>query len=135
MTAPDWGSLRTLVTARSRDRCEACGVRLVHGRWSVHHRKPKGMGGTRDPELDSPANLLVTCGDGATGCHGWLDGNPEAYRRGLLIRRSSVERPEEVPVVLWSGRRVLLDDTGNYAPAPGPPYDLERDVPAAPGLR
>lgn len=122
--------LRDTITARSGERCEACGERLRRGRWSVQHRKRKGMGGSRDPELDSPANLSPVCGDGTTLCHGWIEANPlAAQRRGLAIPRGDLDRPEDVPLILPSGRRVLLDDVGFYSPAPGAPYALHVDMP------
>lgn len=54
--------------------------------WSMHHRKPRGMGGTTDPRVSSIANALTVCGSGVTGCHGRIERNREiALRVGLLI--------------------------------------------------
>jgi len=97
------------VRARSQGRCERCGTDSA-ARWSLHHRKPRGMGGTRDPEINSPANVLLLCGSGTEGCHGRVESNrAEAYDLGLLVRRN--DDPAQVPVELRFGR-VLLDDEG-----------------------
>ena len=53
---------RRIVAARDMDRCQMCGLRLFNQWRSVHHRKPKGMGGSA--LLESPANLVTLCGAG-----------------------------------------------------------------------
>lgn len=46
---------------------------------SAHHR-------FKDGREWHPANMLDTCGDGTTGCHGWIEANPnEANARGLWL--------------------------------------------------
>jgi hypothetical protein len=43
---------------------------------SVHHRRPRMMGGSRNESTYiKPANLIVLCGSGTTGCHGWVESN------------------------------------------------------------
>lgn len=127
-----WAVLREVITRRSRGLCECCGRQLRPRLWSVQHRKRRGMGGTKDLEIDSPANLSPVCGDGTTLCHGWIEANPlAAQRRGLAIPRSDLDRPEDVPLILPSGRRVLLDDLGFYCPAPGAVYALHVDMPSS----
>lgn len=83
--------------------CEKCRGPLAG--WSGasrHHRQPRGMGGSR-LNVHTPAHLLVLCGSGVTGCHGWVEGNrAEAYGRGLLVRRGF--DPLAVP---------FLDDAGD----------------------
>ena len=102
-----------LVHKRSRQRCERCGTANAT-RWSIHHRKPRGMGGTKDPAINSPANLLLLCGSGTEGCHGWVESNrAQAYETGLLVYRA--DDPVRVPVRLWRGT-VLLDDGGGVQP-------------------
>jgi hypothetical protein len=81
------------------------------------------MGGTRSPDKNSLPRLLLLCGGRlAQGCHGWIESYREdALERGLLVPQGT--SPAEVPVTLWSGRRVLLDPLGPfYSPAPGAPY-------------
>ena len=66
-------------------RCQApqldgdCAGRLV-----VHHRKVRGMGGSRDPSIHDLANLAVLC----DAHHVWVHANPaQSYELGLLVRR------------------------------------------------
>lgn len=76
---------RLHVINRSGGACEKCGRTTTTG--SVHHRRPRGMGGTKHPAANDPANLLVLCGSGVTGCHGWVETHrDDAYARGLLLR-------------------------------------------------
>ncbi|KLL11558.1 HNH endonuclease [Protofrankia coriariae] len=108
--------VRALVLARAGHRCESCGWYLLGRPYSVHHRRPRGMGGTRDQVAHSPINLLVLCGrDNATGCHGLVHRNPDsAYDVGLLVRRGA--DPARVAITLPDGRRVLLGADGTYIP-------------------
>lgn len=101
---------RDVVTARAQGRCERCGASSSQF-WSVHHRRPRGMGGSKRPEVNGPANLILLCGSGTTGCHGWVEANrAEAYNLGLLVR--SGMNPGDVPVELRHGRVLLLADGG-----------------------
>lgn len=68
------------------------------------------MGGSKDPMMSSPANLLLLCGSGTEGCHGWVESHrTEAYESGLLVHR--VDDPAETPVTLRYGT-VFIDDEG-----------------------
>ena len=97
-----------LIRARSGGLCEVCGRRAE----STHHRKPRGMGGSKDPAAHSPANLLRVCGDGTRGCHGMIESDRAgSYGNGRLLRRS--ESPTDVPVLLHPGL-VLLTEDGWY---------------------
>jgi hypothetical protein len=50
----------------------------------VHHRKPRGMGGTFDPAIHDLDNLVVLC----DAHHVEVHHRPEwSYASGLLIRR------------------------------------------------
>lgn len=82
-------------------------------RSSRHHRVPRGMGGSDDPDQHSLDRLLLLCGDGVAFCHGWVESYRERARaRGLLVNRD--EDPASVPVELASGRLVLLDPAGGF---------------------
>jgi hypothetical protein len=111
-------SVRSTILHRAGLCCEKCGTSTSDwSGWSVHHRRPAGMGGDRRPEVKTAANGLLLCGSGVTGCHGWVESNrDEAYERGLLLRRHQI--PVDEPVQLRRGR-VLLDDEGNYIPTEG----------------
>lgn len=99
----------TAVHQRSQRRCERCGTDRAL-RFSLHHRKPRGMGGSRDPLINAPSNIVLLCGSGTEGCHGWIESHrAEAHIDGLLVYR--IDDPAEIPVQLRYGL-VFLDDEG-----------------------
>lgn len=150
----DWEWIEQVLMLRSGGRCEICSPECLGGPWgdltrlprhrrSIHHRRPRGMGGTRRADVHSLAMLVNTCGHGTIGCHGYVERHREwATGRGLLLPKDGVAAasdPTQVPLVLPSGRRVLLDAHGPcyLPPADGVPYDIHmRDTPAdVPGQR
>jgi len=101
---------RIALKERAQNCCEMC------GRWgatNAHHRRNRSQGG--DDEL---SNLLLLCGSGTTGCHGFVTTEPQiAKRMGWTVRR--ISSPREVPVWRFDlslGERVevLLDNAGGY---------------------
>ena len=99
--------LRGVVYARDEWACVRCGQ--GHG-LSVHHRRPRGMGGTSRPEIHAMANLLTLCGDGTRGCHGWVESNrTEATRLGFLC--PSWQDPADWPVNRGGDRWELPGET------------------------
>ena len=51
--ADTWRMIRHLLAVRSGHRCELCGRQLDAGhQGTVHHRLPRGAGGTRDPKVN-----------------------------------------------------------------------------------
>ena len=73
------------------------------------------MGGSRLPSTDSAANLVVLCGSGTSGCHGWVESHrTEALGLGWLIRQGQDPEAIPVPVKLAGGRFVLLDSAGGW---------------------
>lgn len=108
--------VRRAVYARAGGRCEVgatleCRARrglfdAVTGR-SLHHRRPRRMGGTRALDIHDPANLLAVCGNGSRGCHGWIESHRRAaLEHGWLL--SSGADPVSRACVLRDGRIVLL---------------------------
>jgi hypothetical protein len=92
-----------IVRARSGGVCEICGARRAN---QIHHRRPRGMGGSRRVSTNRAANLL----DVDDGCHERIERNREwAREHGYLVAQQ--QDPDAVPVNLW-GRWVLLDDSG-----------------------
>ena len=105
-----------LVWSRDRGSCVRCGCELVGARglsWSVHHRRPRGSGGTSLKWVNLPGNLILLCGSGTTGCHGWIESH-RAFARasGFLVRLNGDQLPTTVPVHHSVHGLVLLDDMG-----------------------
>jgi hypothetical protein len=131
----EWRMVRHLLACRSGHRCECCGRLLgAESEGSAHHRLPQGRGGTSALDPHRLDRLALLCGGsygGVLGCHGLVESEREAaYECGLLLRHpESLERVPEVlatPMVLWSGRVVVLDDLapGYLAPPGGRRYDV-----------
>lgn len=92
------------IVARDEGRCARCGASVqADGRgmsWSVHHRRPRGMGGTKSPVVASASNGVVLCGSGTTGCHGWVESHRDMGRLdGWLVPQW--RDPADVPVRHW----------------------------------
>lgn len=112
-TGPDRATVE-LVRWRDRDRCVRCGAPATN----IHHRRPRGMGGTRDPLANDPSNLLCLCGSGTTGCHGWIESHrAEALRDGWLV--SKWADPATIPIAVGH-RAIWLDHRGKTHPEPFP---------------
>jgi hypothetical protein len=117
-TGPD-RSTRELVLERDDYRCSVCGDSIVGGIRSLHHRRNRGSGGSSDPAINAPSNLLLVCGDGASGCHGWITANPEtAMDLGYSVSLNSSDSPSQVPVHHRVWGLVYLDDGGRWTPVP-----------------
>lgn len=99
--------IRETVRTRAKRKCEACG--LSEGRMDIHHRRPRGMGGTSDPAANFPSNLVLL----DRGCHSWFESHRAvALEMGWLVLQG--HDPALVPLTLWSDRLVLLNDLGTY---------------------
>lgn len=102
-TGPDAATVE-LVGERDGWRCVRCGHQVSDERgvgWSVQHRRPRGSGGSRDPRLNQPANLVILCGSAVTFCHGEVESNRAASRAyGYLISQHSPVAPADVPVLV-----------------------------------
>lgn len=97
--------VRAELRERADNYCERCGLVFAN---NAHHRKNRSQGGR-----DVLSNLLLLCGSGTTGCHGWITEHPsESYNNGWAVR--SFLSPEAVPV-LYRGQLVHLDDLGNLS--------------------
>lgn len=109
---------RQLVLERDLHQCVRCGKYLGPlDDYSIHHRRPRGMGGSRDPETDQPANLLTLCGSGTTGCHGAVEAHRIiAGNDGYLLPQGT--RPADRPVLTHRGW-IRLDNQGGWREASG----------------
>jgi 5-methylcytosine-specific restriction endonuclease McrA len=95
--------------------CVRCGKPAHLAHYSIHHRKPRGMGGSRDPRINGKANLLLLCGSGTDGCHGHVEAHREwALANGYLLR--DVADAPLTPVLTYAGWR-LFDDHGGIEAA------------------
>lgn len=88
---------RRTILDRDGGRCVRCA--LLGEAMHLHHRKLRSQGGTH-----TPANGVTLC----ARCHRWVHANPQrAAGLGLIVKSWQV--PEEVEVVTWRGRMLLLD--------------------------
>jgi hypothetical protein len=101
--------VRKTVLVRCEGRCERCGRWLANVPSSVHHRKARHMGGTSDPTINDPSNLVALCGTGTTGCHGWIESNRgTALTEGWLV--SSWDDPARTPVIVGGEQWLVTAD-------------------------
>lgn len=96
--------VKLLIQTRARGICERCGYGSSD--CVAHHRRPRGLGGSKRVDTNTASNGVWLCGE----CHRHV----ESYRSaassdGWLVRQSQC--PAEVPVYR-RGRWVLLDDAG-----------------------
>lgn len=94
--------VRILIGERSSGVCEVCGQERAT---QVHHRRPRGMGGSRDPRIHEPS-MLLHVGD---HCHHHIEHNRgESIAEGWLLTHAG-----DRPVRTWIGY-LLLDDGGGW---------------------
>lgn len=109
-------AVRQLVTERSGGVCEiqvACtGSRAS----AVHHRRPRGFGGSNLAWVNQAGNALATC----EPCHRFVESNrTAATRKGLLVSLFTLH-PSAYVVLKYRGRSVLLDDMGGVGECEAP---------------
>jgi len=145
-----WQGFLHMLLTRSGGLCEARTPACLAGRGgtlatlprdrvSIHHRQPRGRGGTRRydrwvPEagamveqLPTFAEAVALCGTGNVGCHGFIEAHRALmYMLGGLVPMpvpgrplTAATDPARVVLVLPTKRRVLLDPWAPfYVPAP-----------------
>ncbi len=97
-------ALRQLIRRRAGDLCEVC--QQVGSQ--IHHRRPRGAGGSRRADTNTAPNLILLC----LSCHARIESYRSwAYEHGLLLRQHC--DPTIVPVKLCGGW-VLLTPEGSY---------------------
>lgn len=106
--------LRAFVLERDQWTCVRGGESIRGHDYSIHHRVARGMGGSR--HAARPSALIVLCGSGTTGCHGWVEEHP-AEARTLGYRVPPGTDPELWPVRRADGRTWLLTDDGWARPS------------------
>ena len=115
-TGPDTKTCQALWD-RADGCCEVCGKPIRGYDFSRQHRRARGMGGTRQGDANSLANLLLCCGSSTSpdGCHAEIEAHP-AWAAGRGFRVGSWEDPAEVSVVVYGYGRVRLSADGGYVP-------------------
>jgi len=100
--------VKAIIRDRANGLCERCGEYAYE--MQHHHRRARGMGSTRRPETNMPANALAVC----PRCHSEIESyRSVSYDSGWLVHQS--RNPADIPV-LRRGVWVLLDDLGGVNP-------------------
>lgn len=96
--------VRDQIVARANGACERCGVPV--NVFQIHHRRPRGMGGSTAEDTNRASNGLCVC----VSCHGDIEANREdALKYGWLVRQG--QDPVAVRV-LRRGQWVTLANDG-----------------------
>lgn len=99
--------VRQAVHGRDEMTCQRCGRSVKWDGGQIHHRKPRSMGGTKDPAINDPANLVLVCND----CHGHIESYREqSYELGWLL--SYGQDPTQIPVLRFGRTWEVTDGTG-----------------------
>lgn len=99
--------VRALIAERSSGLCEIRWCCDGDRATQIHHRRPRGMGGSRRESTNLASNGLHAC----TECHAFAESHRAlALECGWLVPQSE-ECPETVPVLV-NRRRSLLEDDG-----------------------
>ena len=113
-------AVRETVLYRAMNRCERCCEPLdLDGWYSLQHRRPRGMGGTKRLWVNEPPNLIALCGSATSpdGCHHWAESQRrEAEAFGYLL--APRDDPSEVPFMDNDGTWWLLRDDTKVLLAP-----------------
>lgn len=100
---------RRAVHDRAAGHCERCAMTTTVPH--LHHRRPKGLGGSSRADRHAVSNLVQLC----PTCHQQVHANPAmSAEDGWIVPRSSGLEPAEVPIVNLLGSSAWLDDTGQY---------------------
>lgn len=100
---------RQIVIEREMSCCLRCGKLQRAGSFSsLHHRQSRRVG------PDSVPNLVLLCGSGSNGCHGYVHTHPaEAQAEGYIVSvHLRPELIEQVPVrsAFWQSFILLNPD-------------------------
>ena len=105
--------VRHTILARSEGYCEVMAAGCTLMATEIHHRRPRGMGGTVRPETNLASNGLAACRTCHLRCESMRNW---ARENGFVLLQG--DNPADVPVFWrcgWDGGRkalVLLDDIG-----------------------
>lgn len=98
-------TVRQLIVERSSGRCEVMAAGCTFTATAIHHRRPRGMGGSRRPDTNLASNGLATC----DSCHRYIESlRDESHSRGWLVMQN--QSPAAIPAVHRGQWALLLDD-------------------------
>jgi hypothetical protein len=93
------------------DRDGQCVVRVTHpmarAGEQIHHRRPRGMGGTRVSDSGTASNLIWVCRE----CHDWIERHRDSAVANGWVITHGMERPQTIPL-LYLGNWMYLTDSG-----------------------
>ena len=108
--------VRQQIVERSSGRCEVMASGCTFTAQEIHHRRPRGMGGTNRGNTNAAVNGLACC----LACHRRIESDRDwAYGRGFLVRQNV--DPATVPV-----RKGMVGEK----PPPGPDKPRRNPLPA-----
>lgn len=114
-TGPDAETVE-VVYVRAGYACEICDAMVGDRRGvdhHIHHRRPRGVGGSKRPDTNSPANLLLLCPD----CHRTVESRRgEALGVGWLVPQPG--DPAATAVLVHRDRWTYLGHDGTYRDDP-----------------
>ena len=96
--------VRDTILARAKGGCEVCFFAQPD---QIHHRRPRGAGGSKAVDTNTASNALAIC----AACHRMVESNrKEAFTNGWLVHQG--HDPASVPVLRFGSDWVLLADDG-----------------------
>ena len=96
--------VRELILARSKGGCE---IGFFCYPEQIHHRRPRGAGGSKARDTNQAANGLALC----AACHRMVESNREqALANGWLVLQG--HDPAAVPVLRHGSDWVIFDNEG-----------------------
>ena len=99
------------VRLRTNMMCDRCLTRVNNPHY--HHRKPRGMGGTKNITSGYASNTMLL----HPSCHEWIEMHREASRdRGWLLYQH--QNPAEVPIVHGTNWLFLHEDGSSLLSRP-----------------
>jgi 5-methylcytosine-specific restriction enzyme A len=101
-------AVRAIIHERSGGMCERCGE--ARGT-EIHHRRPRGMGGSTKESTNTASNGVLLC----SPCHAWVESHrTDALLEGFLVLQIASPRKSAVKI---RGVYMHLDDNGNLTQA------------------
>jgi 5-methylcytosine-specific restriction enzyme A len=116
-TGPDRPT-RELVLERDDYTCAWCRRTILNQPYSLQHRRARGRGGSSNPRINAPSNLITLCGSATSpgGCHLKCEQRTaEAGDLGFVVSLNSIHDPADIPVTHALYGRVYLADDGTVS--------------------